>query len=518
MLDDGDKLGCAAPCEVEAEVLTLPLRRGDSTQVVHRPNDLSEPIRALVSAVETVARQRPVDLPADQALAEAGVLLAQLEVLHAVVLERVADVDTRKLHVLAGAPSTGTWVARQQTSLDRGEVALARRLDGLPGVAAALGAGTVSVECGRRVAAALTRLRRHLDRPDGLIDGQPGQQTVAAVVVDGVLTCICEALGGLSEDDPRVLTLQAQLSEIAARRVSELSRLEAAFLVLARQVEPALLPSALTRLVDALLPNDLEARSDAAHDERGFGLRRKADGSGWTITDGELDLECGELLQTVLTAELAVDEDNPADTAAYALARADGWQPGGPLPACAGPRSLRRRRHDALKNGLRRYLDAGIAGQRDRQAPHLAVTVSAEALSGAPGSLGPVTGSGTLLPRSLVRRWSCDSAVTRFVLSLGRKVIEASHTERTLKPHERRAKRIETGGHCQGAGCTRGPGSRLVPHHADPWARSRTTSLSGTVLLCEQTHHDLHSGGHFIRLKDGRLLGPDGWACSDEIS
>ena len=128
----------------------------------------------------------------------------------------------------------------------------------------------------------------------------------------------------------------------------------------------------------------------------------------------------------------------------------------------------------------------------------------------APGSRPPVAASGARLPRSLVRRWWCDSAVTRFVLSLGHKVLELSHTERTLKPHERRAKRIETGGTCQGSGCCRGPGSRLVPHHADPWAQSGTTSLSDSVLLCEQTHHQLHQG-RTIRLKDGRRLGPHGW-------
>ena len=32
------------------------------------------------------------------------------------------------------------------------------------------------------------------------------------------------------------------------------------------------------------------------------------------------------------------------------------------------------------------------------------------------------------------------------MLSLGRRVIELSHTERTLKPHERRLKRLETEG------------------------------------------------------------------------
>jgi hypothetical protein len=49
------------------------------------------------------------------------------------------------------------------------------------------------------------------------------------------------------------------------------------------------------------------------------------------------------------------------------------------------------------------------------------------------------------------------------------------------------------------------------PAPRDPWARQcGTTSLDDTVLFCEQTHHDLHSG-KTILLKDGRRLGPDGW-------
>lgn len=497
---------------VPAAVLPFRRRVGQAgSPSPHERPVLSDSVHMLGAALAAVAEQQAVDLPAGQALAEATVLVRQLEALHAVVLQRLADVDTRKLHVLAGAPSTATWVARQQTSLDRGEVALARRLSGLPRVAEGLTTQTLSVETGRRLAAALGRLRRQVDRPDGLIDGQPAEQTLRAVVVDGVLSCICEAHGGLRQDDPRLDDLNARLTDIAGRPTSEIARLEACFVILAAEVEPSLLPSALARLVDALLPNELEGKASSAHDERGFGLRRKADGSGWTITDGDLDLECGELLHTVLTAELAVDEDNPADTAGFAGARAQGWEPGEEMPACAGPRSLRQRRHDALRNGLRRYLDAGIGGLRDKQAPHIAVTVGLDALGGAPGALGPVAASGAVLPRSLVRRWWCDSAVTRFVLALGRKAVETSHTERTLKPHERRAKRIETGGRCQGAGCTRGPGSRLVPHHATPWVRCGTTSLADTVLLCEQTHRDLHTGGHAIRLKDGRLLGPDGW-------
>jgi len=35
--------------------------------------------------------------------------------------------------------------------------------------------------------------------------------------------------------------------------------------------------------------------------------------------------------------------------------------------------------------------------------------------------------------------------------------------------------------------------------------------LADTVLLCDQTHHDLHSGKLTIRLKDGRWLNEQGW-------
>lgn len=100
--------------------------------------------------------------------------------------------------------------------------------------------------------------------------------------------------------------------------------------------------------------------------------------------------------------------------------------------------------------------------------------------------------------------------MSRFVLSLGNKVIETSHTERTLKPHERRAKHLETGGQCEGACCIRGPGHRLIPHHVDAYARLGSTSLAGTALLCEATHRDLHAG-HVILLKSGRWLSADGY-------
>lgn len=239
-----------------------------------------------------------------------------------------------------------------------------------------------------RVGKALARLRPHVDRPDGLIDGQPAQQVLVGVIGHGV----------------RMLT-------------------------------------------DACLPNELERRAADGLADRGFGLRRSADGSGWHVTDGDLDLATGELLHTVLQAELTVDEQSPGDTAEDEQLRQQGWQA-----------------------ALRRLLDSGVLGLRDKVAPHLNVVLGIDLLHGAPGALPAVAASGAVLPASLVRSWWCDSAATRFVLSLGHRVIEASHTSRTLKSHERAIKHLESSGRCQAAGCRCGPGRRLIPHHADPWA------------------------------------------------
>jgi len=478
--------------------------------------DVSPAMAALQAAAAAVAGQAPAELPEALALADATALLQVVEQLRGACLTRVADVDARKLHLLDGAGSTSSWVEQQQTSLDRGQVALARRLGFLPMLDEAVRCGDLSIAVAERVGKALSRLRRHVDRPDGLIDGQDGEQALLGVIGHGIRTLLCQAWGGVDDDDPRLTALLAEPAEIVQRPASQLARLEAGFVLLARHLEPAQLPGALGQLVDALLPNELEKRAEDGHANRGFGLRLNDDGSGYRVTDGDLDLECGELLSAVLAAELAVDPDNPVDTAEFEQLRANGWRDGDELPAGSGPRSLRHKRHDALKHALRRYLDTGIAGLRDKLVPHLAVTVSVELLEGRPGALPAVsTSTGARLPASLVRRWVCDSAVGRFVLSLGGRVIEVSHTERTLKPYERRAKRIETGNRCQLAGCRCGPSpldaSRLVPHHPDAYARSGTTSLRDTVWICERCHHDLHAGKKTLRLRDGRWLNEYGW-------
>ena len=396
---------------------------------------------------------------------------------------------------------------------------LARRLYRLPAVAQAVQAGTLSTAAAARIGAALVKLRALVDRPDGLIDGQPGEPAVTAVIVDGVLGHVGQYLDGVDDDDPPILELHAQLSEISCWPTSQLARLEAAFVLLAQHLDATSLPGGLGMLVDALLPNEFEKRAARGADEAFLTLRPNSDGSGWLL-HGELDLETGELAHAVLGAMQSTDPDNPTDTAAADKLRDAGWEFGDRLPDGVdatgrpwdAPRSRGRRLHDALKLALRAILDRGELGVRDKIAPHLGVTVGLSTLHRQPGATPATGASGLRLPLSLVQTWWCDAYITRYVLGLGHRVVETSHTSRTLKPHERRIKHLETGGQCQGAGCCRGPGTPLVPHHVEAFARCRTTSLSETVLLCQSDHTALHRG-HTLRLKNGRRLNADGWVA-----
>ena len=169
-------------------------------------------LREVLSALGAVD---PVGLPGAQALAETRELLAARAQLDAVLLRRLGDVDTRKLHRLDASPTLTSWVRAQDTDVDPATLTLSRRLGRLPGVGQAVQSGALSSRAASVIGAALAKLRPLVDRPDGLIDGQPGEATVTAVVVDGVADLVFQAMGSLADDDPRVGELTAQLSEIS---------------------------------------------------------------------------------------------------------------------------------------------------------------------------------------------------------------------------------------------------------------------------------------------------------------
>ena len=462
--------------------------------------------------VEQTLAADPGRLRDAQVLLDTKALFELADRVQALGVRYLAEVDRRGLHRLEDSPTTTSWARAQALPVGGAQVALARRLDALPLVADQLLAGRVPLATAKQLQTALGRLRPFLDRPDGLIDGQPAEQALAGIVVNGVAALVAEARGGFRSDED-ALALRTELEAVLTSPQGELRRVEAAFLLLAREVEGDQLVPALRQLTDALLPAQLEERVRKAAEQAELSLHAEW-GTGRTLLSATLSPECAELVHTVISAEMARDAERPLDTESAARLREQGLDPYDPELTCLRPRSRGEQRHDALKAALIRYLAADLGGQHDKQPVQVVVTVSAEALEGEPGALPARGTSGAHLPAGLVRQWGCRSTLVRQVLDLRRQVIETSHTSRTLKAHERRALLTQTGGTCQGAGCTRScrePGAVMHPHHANPWARTKRTSLSDTVLLCDRTHQDLHER-KIIRLKDGRRLGPDGWS------
>jgi hypothetical protein len=340
LLPDDERRTIEHVFDTEMSELLLTLPCSDPGVARPRPAQQAVPpspqVTRLGTALGEVAVADPVELPEAQALADARELLALRAQLDAVLLRRIGDVDVRGLHRLDASPTTAAWIRRQDGTVNASTITLARRLTRLPGLQDAVRAGLLSAGAAAKVAAALDKLRRCVDRPDGLIDGQPGEAAVSAVVLDGVRSTVCQALGGLDDDDPRVVELAAQLSEISCWPTSQLARLEAAFVLLAQQLPGTELRAALGLLVDALLPDELEKRAARGADDAQLSLRPNSDGSGWLLR-GELDLETGELLHTVLTAMQCVDPDNAVDTGSAEKLRAAGWEFGDPFPVGLAP-------------------------------------------------------------------------------------------------------------------------------------------------------------------------------------
>jgi hypothetical protein len=475
-------------------------------------------VQDLQAAVDALAAQAPEELPGAQALADGEALLAVEQQLRVLNLRRIGDVAARGLHELVGFRSAKSWVRSHRPDGDAGDARLAAQLRCYPQLRVAVEDGLVPLAGARKVALALTKVSSFLDRADGLIDGQPGDEVLPAVV-QHVLALVCRHLLGLGDEDRRLQELVDRAKAVLGA-TSQLDVIEGALRWLAEEIPARQLSGPLDEIVMALLPSQLEERGDKGHARRGLSLTPLDDGSGWHLC-GDLDLEAGERLWTALRAEAARDPRNPADTDAWERARdsgdADLWALGADRAVLAGaehPRGRRERLHDALSRLIGRYLEHGLGGTHAKRPVQVSVLVSEATVGERPGAPPPRADSGRLIPRAVVRRWWCDSSVTAFVLTLGGKALRAVHSQRTLSAVEQRALQIEGGGRCPGDGCcpdTPDPLVALRPHHVLGYAEGQVTCLEETLAICDALHHDLHDGRRTVRLRDGRYLNEHGF-------
>ena len=158
------------------------------------------------------------------------------------------------------------------------------------------------------------------------------------------------------------------------------------------------------------------------------------------------------------------------------------------------------RRADALLDLARMALDSGelpeVAGER----PHVTLTVSAEALTGVPGSLPPRLGHDIPVPVQTAHRLLCDSLVTLIPIDRLGNPLNVGRTRRTVTARQRKALNARDRGCCF-PGCDR-PWWWTDAHHLVPWGLGGGTDLANLLLLCRHHHVLVHEGGWTIGWND----------------
>ena len=496
--------------EIEAYDAGPPIRwavPGVTTTEQRRPDPTPE-VASFQVAVLRLEAVDPTTLSPEQALVDLEALMRTEETLRIARLTRMTDAHTRRLATLDNQPSLTSWVRRRFDDAPRGDIALSDKLRPYVHLRRLVKARTLGVEAAGLVGRALDRIKHHVDRPNGLIDGLPGPEVVTAIV-GNVVTLISAARMGLADDDPLLIELFEQVEQINTSGDCELGKLETAFALMGRWIPLNLLKRALDEQVDAVLPNQLEQRGDKGSTTRDMRIDNyRAYGGGRISIDA--DDELMELAEAVVGSAARRDPDNPEDTDAKRVLRENDLEDDEDVRF---PRTRGQRLHDAFKLVLQQYLAAGLAGTHDKAPVSVTVTVSRENVEGLPGALPAKGGSGRRLPRSLIRTWWCDASVTALVLSRGLIPLGITHEQRTLPARERKASKVQQGGVCSGLRCCspHDPLTSLVPHHVRSWAKFGKTSIEETIWACDRLHDAIHRG-KTVPLRNGRWLNQYGWA------
>jgi hypothetical protein len=158
-----------------------------------------------------------------------------------------------------------------------------------------------------------------------------------------------------------------------------------------------------------------------------------------------------------------------------------------PPPAPGDDRTPRQRRHDALEDLARDYLDHADTPQVGGEKPHINIVCDLPALRGIAGGLHE-TEDAHLLTVDDLRMLACDSSVCRIVLGPSAEIIDVGRRTRVVPAALRRAV-IARDRHCTWGECDRGPRWCDI-HHVQHWADGGPTEPSNCILLC-RFHHTL---------------------------
>jgi len=398
----------------------------------------------------------PPGLGGSAELAESVVALRRLaDRLDGEILCRLAAVDRCGAAVTAaGALSTAAWL-RARTRMDAGAaveaVRVARSLAGpLTATGQALRAGEISYPHARHVV---------------------------------------QAVHGLSEE--------------------QVAKAEPVLLDLGRVETPQQVRRAAVHLRHRLDPEAENERAVRQLEQRGLTLAQTFD--GMTSLSGLLDPVSAAVVSTAIGALTAPSK--PARPVTAAELGAGAGTPSGAgergteaavVAASRDTRTAAQRRLDALVLLCRRALDAGRLPDTCGVQPHLTLTVSAETLTGRPGSPAADLDRAGPVPNATARRIACDTTVLPLLLDANGQVLDAGRSTRVPSPRLRRAV-IARDRHCQFGSCD-APWQHCDLHHLVFWADGGPTSLDNLALVCARHHTLVHEHRWTLRRKpDGTI-------------
>ncbi len=150
-------------------------------------------------------------------------------------------------------------------------------------------------------------------------------------------------------------------------------------------------------------------------------------------------------------------------------------------------RTSPQRRHDALEDLSRSFLEGTASSEVGGEKPHVNIHVDLPALKGVAGGVHE-TETGHVLGVDTVRQLACDASVSRIVLSPEPEILDVGHKTRVIPAGLRRAV-IARDRHCTYKGCGRSARWCNV-HHIVFWTNGGETILNNLCLLCRH-HHTL---------------------------
>ena len=238
---------------------------------------------------------------------------------------------------------------------------------------------------------------------------------------------------------------------------------------------------------------DRKLERQLAREERGSHLTRflalTFDGAGGVRLKGRGSSEDGALLKAALlplTAPApAVDDQNGE--------------------VVHDPRDHGARMWDALVQVAQHALDSDLPPESHGTPARLTVTVAVAELedgladAAVTGTVGiGVTGDGTALSVSAIRRLACDAEIVPAVLGSRGEVLDVGRTQRLVTTAIWTALTVRDR-HCAFPGCDRPP-IMCHAHHIRHWADGGESKLANLVLLCGHHHRTIHDTPWEIRI------------------